>query len=157
MSVQRTSLLLLALAGAVIVLLAYRALTTEPAVVAESLPAETITLPARSTSDPARLVASLEAIDLWGLGRAAYQRKASGISAGATAEAQAPAPVRWRLTGTYSRGAEAFVLVSLDGRPAEPLRVGDSLPGGARILEIGQDRICILINGRKRALEVRTR
>ena len=44
-----------------------------------------------------------------------------------------------------------------DDKPAEPLGVGQTLPSGEKILQIDSERLCILINGKRRSLEIRTR
>jgi hypothetical protein len=60
----------------------------------------------------------------------------------------------WHFVGIGGRGKERFVMMKMAGKPVQTLSVGDTLPGGARILEIGEDRLCILINEVRRALEV---
>ena len=60
----------------------------------------------------------------------------------------------WHFVGIAGRGKDRFVMLKVAGKPVETLQVGDSLPGGAAILEIGDDRLCILINDKKRALEI---
>lgn len=73
----------------------------------------------------------------------------------------------WRIVGTVIDGAQRLVLVStastlpplpplpsgspgsaLPPRPPQTLRVGDALPGGARILEIRSDGVCLSLKGR---------
>jgi hypothetical protein len=70
----------------------------------------------------------------------------------------------WRITGTVINGTQRLVLVStvsaglpaqaaaalaLPPRPPQTLRVGDQLPGGARILEIRPDGVCLSLKGRR--------
>ena len=84
-----------------------------------------------------------------------------GVGAGTaplpTDEAPLTAP-DWRISGVYSEGSGKNVaLLSFDGLPLaaqqqQQLRVGDKLPGGAKILAITPDRVCILLNGKKRSI-----
>ena len=39
----------------------------------------------------------------------------------------------------------------------ELLKVGGKLPGGSQILSIGNDRLCVLVNGQRRELDIRQR
>ena len=73
-------------------------------------------------------------------------------------------PPDWRIVGTVIEGAQRLVLVStastlppspagspgpaLPPRPPQAMRVGDALPGGARILEIRSDGVCLSLKGR---------
>ena len=73
-------------------------------------------------------------------------------------------PPDWRIVGTVIDGAQRLVLVgtvpaapvqpaggpglALPPRPPQALRVGDPLPGGARILEIRPDGVCLSLKGR---------
>lgn len=68
--------------------------------------------------------------------------------------AAAPANPAWRIVGIAANGAERFVLIKKDGQPEQSLRAGDVMPGGSKILNIEQDRICLLINGKKRMLGI---
>ena len=60
----------------------------------------------------------------------------------------------WHFVGIAGRGNDRFVMLKMAGKPVQTLKVGDNLPGGAEIHDIGDDRLCILINDKKRALEV---
>ncbi len=60
----------------------------------------------------------------------------------------------WRFAGVMTNGAERSLLISIDNKPAEVLQVGGQLPGGSKILKISEDRLCILINGKKRMLPI---
>lgn len=138
---------------AVVALGAYWILSAVAPVASAPARAGAFALPAKLHADPDTLVASLTRFDPWGLGSAAYARAQPDKGNGA-----APAPwVPWSLTGSYSIGGQSFVLIRFDNKTAEPLKVGDSLPGGARILDIQQDKLCILIDGKRRALAIGTR
>lgn len=60
----------------------------------------------------------------------------------------------WRIIGIVRAGGDRFVLVKVDGQPERRLAVGESLPGGSRILGIEEDAVCILVNGAKRRLGI---
>ena len=83
-------------------------------------------------------------------------------------------PPDWRIAGVYEQGGTSYAVVSqLDvndplaslpvppGLPPPPpkynyrhLTVGDTLPGGAKILGINPDYLCIRLNGHARKLKV---
>jgi hypothetical protein len=59
----------------------------------------------------------------------------------------------WRITGIYLEKAGPTVLISTIGNPVpQPLRVGDQLPGGAKILAIKSDRLTLLLHGQRLSL-----
>lgn len=59
-------------------------------------------------------------------------------------------PPDWRLAGVYSEAGQLALLILTEGQPApQTLRVGDSLPGGAKILAITSDRVTIALQGRR--------
>lgn len=60
----------------------------------------------------------------------------------------------WRFAGITVNGAERYVLISVDGQPTQTLKVGDALPGGAKILVIHEDSLSLSINGKKRNLDI---
>jgi len=60
----------------------------------------------------------------------------------------------WRIIGIVRAGGDRFVLVKVDGQPERRLAIGESLPGGSRILGIEEDAVCILVNGAKRRLGI---
>jgi hypothetical protein len=60
----------------------------------------------------------------------------------------------WRFLGIVTSGPERFVLIKIEGLPEKSLRINDSLPGGSKILAIENDKICILIEGKKRSLGI---
>jgi len=67
---------------------------------------------------------------------------------------QAQSEPTWGFTGVMGKGRERYVMLSVQGQPERPVTVGDPLPNGSAILEIGPDSVCILINGKKRTLPV---
>lgn len=65
-----------------------------------------------------------------------------------------PVNLEWHILGIAMNGAERFVLVKREGQAEQSLHVNDMLPGGSKILKIEQDRICLLVNGKKRSLGI---
>jgi hypothetical protein len=110
-------------------------------------------LPGRNDIAGDKLLEGLLSVDPWGLGSGVYKRAAAGV----VGEPAAAAPRRWSIKGMLQEGSSRFVLVSIDDKPAEPLGVGQTLPSGEKILQIEPDRLCILINGTRRSLEIRSR
>lgn len=113
-----------------------------PAVVAPSVVAEAFSVPTAPQVD-AGIGGRLAAQPVWGV------RK----SAAASAATDAP----WRFVGAVGareNPKDAFVLVSIDGKDPETRRVGDTLPGGATIVRIRHDQICVRIDGQERTLSV---
>jgi len=60
----------------------------------------------------------------------------------------------WRFVGAVARGKERYVLVKIDNQPDMRLAPGDSLPGGSKIISIENDRLCLMVNGKKRSLNI---
>jgi hypothetical protein len=68
--------------------------------------------------------------------------------AGRPKEPDAPLPdARWRIAGVFGVGADRTALVQFGdpARPAQRVKVGESLPSGHRIVNIEQGRVCVLI------------
>jgi hypothetical protein len=61
---------------------------------------------------------------------------------------------RWRIMGAMAAGKEKFVMIAIEKQPNQQFSIGDVLPGGAKILDIKEDQICLLIDGKKRALSL---
>jgi len=60
----------------------------------------------------------------------------------------------WRFVGAVARGQERYVLVKIDHQPVMKLTQGDALPGGSKIISIENDRLCLMVNGKKRRLNI---
>ncbi len=76
---------------------------------------------------------------------------------GAAVPAAAEAPLiepEWRFSGVTTRGQEKLVMITIQGQTMQSLKAGDQLPGGAKILEINADHLCLLIKGKKRKLDL---
>lgn len=86
-------------------------------------------LPQRTGHDLKKALATITARNLWGV-------------VDATAAAAPPAPA-WRVLGIARSGPERFILLVIDGKPVEILKVGDALPDGLKIVEIEKDRFFV--------------
>jgi hypothetical protein len=77
----------------------------------------------------------------------------AGMPGGAVAKQLDEAPLTppdWRIAGVFIERGRPTLLVATDGVPLPtPLSVGDKLPGGAEILAISSDRICLSIRGKR--------
>lgn len=62
----------------------------------------------------------------------------------------------WKIVGVTSIGNDANVLLLFDKQiDIEARKVGDSLPGGAKIIQISQDVVRIVLNGQYMKLSLR--
>lgn len=65
-------------------------------------------------------------------------------------------PPRWRVVGVTAVGNEKNVLILFGNQPATEIRkIGDKLPGGAKIVQISQDHLQISLNGQLMKLNLR--
>lgn len=101
------------------------------------LPAEALSNAEKSAE---KSVAAIVAANLWGT-----------VQAATAEELIAP---EWRFSGVAVNGQERLVMIAIAGQAMQTLKVGDQLPGGARILKIHDDHLCLLINGKKRKLDI---
>lgn len=117
------------------------------------------TVPAPLRVDADRALGIINGRPLWTLA-------APGTPGVAPTRADEPplTPPDWRIVGTVIDSAQRLVLIStapalpappaggpglaLPPRPPQALRVGDALPGGARILVIRPDGVCLSLKGR---------
>ena len=102
-------------------------------------------LPERHKDYPVKSALIVTARNLW------------GIIAGSPGSVLSKGPLNppeWRFAGADINGTEQNVLISIAGNPVQFLKEGDQLPGGATILKIHEDRLCILLNGKKRTLAI---
>lgn len=98
-------------------------------------------LPAAPPSNTGKLVAAIVAANPW------------GAAVPATVGASLIDP-EWRFLGVTVNGQERFVMIKIEGHPVQTLKEGDLLPGGAKILRISIDHLCLLINAKKRKLDI---
>lgn len=65
-------------------------------------------------------------------------------------------PPRWRIVGVTAVGDEKSVLLLFANQPATEIRkIGDKLPGGAKIIQISQDHLQVSLNGQLMKLSLR--
>lgn len=86
-------------------------------------------------------VAAIGAANLWG---AAVQAVAAVVLI----------EPEWRFSGVTISEQEKLVMITIQGQPLQTLKAGDELPGGAKILKINDDHLCLLIKGKKRKLDI---
>lgn len=78
-------------------------------------------------------------------GQSATLGQPAGLAA---TDEKALTPPDWRISGVYAEGGRHVVLVTTEGQPLpQQLRVGDSLPGGAKITAISNDRVSLSLRG----------
>jgi hypothetical protein len=111
-----------------------------PAAHTAKRPAAPLTLPGEAPVHPEKSVAAIVSANLWGT-----------VQPGAAESLIAP---EWRFSGLVENGEEKMVMITVDGQSVRALKVRDQLPGGATILRIANDHLCLLINGRKRKLDL---
>lgn len=134
------------IAGATILLAAIAAgamwqrIPEPPAPRLSAAAAEPWVLPQPRRDKPEKAVAAITERNLWGT-----------VIPAAQISLNEP---EWRIVGVIRSGPERHVLISIDNKPTELLKVGDKLPGGSPILTIGDDQLCVLVNGKKRALRI---
>lgn len=103
--------------------------------------AEPWVLPKIYQAQPEQARAILDKVPLWGKLPAAEAAKSSGDP-------------EWHFLGIATNGSERYVLIKVDGQPEQRLTINDKLPGGSKILKIETDSLCILIDGKKRRLDI---
>ena len=95
-------------------------------------------VPVRPVINAKETIATLSSASLWG--------KLADVAQPSDSEPE------WRFIGAMVRGEERYVIIKKDNLPEQTLVVGDTLPGGSKILSVESDRLCLLINGQKRNL-----
>lgn len=106
----------------------------EPTVQAAAAPqASAWDLPKLPQNESRRSLDGINARNLWGV-----------------VAADAPKPPDWKVVGIGHSGADRFVMVAIDGKPAEVLRSGDALPDGAKIVQIENERFLVLTADKKK-------
>lgn len=104
-------------------------------------------LPDRSKPNMAALAATIEQDKLWGSVAAI-----PGAPVAPVDEKPLTAP-NWRIVGVVSAGKERYAMLAVDDQPIQQVKAGDTLPGGIKIVNMTADRVCILLNGKKRVLK----
>jgi hypothetical protein len=113
-------------------------------------PAADFVLAAAPDSD-ASSVDKLLGREIWPMPSAMYSR-ASQLQA---REAGGRSEETWKLTGTYRIGSQSFVLLRRGDKTPETLKSGDSLPDGRRIVDIQEEQIWVVADGKRVALKLR--
>lgn len=117
-----------------------------------------------ASPEPREIVATAKDAEPWQVPKPARATTPAAVEAlaksplwGNVAAATASTPLNdpdWRFLGIIKQGADRIVLIKVDGQPEQRLTINDKLPGGSEILDIGDDSLCILINGQKRRLAI---
>jgi hypothetical protein len=117
-----------------------------PKAAARNLARETWALPAARQIDKLSYQ-QLKERNLWG----------DAVMASAVAASEPLTAPDWNIIGVASNTAVTTLLLSFSNAPERliELKVGESLPGGAKIMGIEQDKIRILLNGKPRQLFLR--
>lgn len=89
--------------------------------------AESWSLPGTAERESKKSIEAITARNLWG-----------------AVIAEAPKEPEWHVLGIAMRGTDGFILLSIEGKPAEILKVGDALPDGAKIVQIEKDRFFVM-------------
>lgn len=90
-------------------------------------------LPKKIERDSKIAIDAINARNLWGI------VAASGVK-----------EPEWHVVGIAASGADRFVLLSFEGKPVEMLKAGDTLPDGAKIDKIENDRFFIITTTKKK-------
>lgn len=96
------------------------------------LQAEPWVLPKVASQNGTKLGEVIIARNLWG-----------GVAAGTK-------DPEWNVTGIIKNGKERYIMISFEGRPVEILKVGDTLPDGAKITRIEDAQFFILTEDNKK-------
>lgn len=143
MSLRQISLVVGVLLGLVLVVVSLRPLNlpvTPPPAPADSVWA----LPSQVSIDSDAAVSAISQRRLWGASAVAPEGIVSG-----PADEKSLTPSDWHIRGIYSAGGRPVAILAVDGEPVKQLAVGDTLPGGAKILDIAPYRLTVLL-GRQR-------
>lgn len=97
-------------------------------------------LPVVSPAKPDEAIAAIASANLWGAVQAAVEVPLNDPE--------------WRFSGVTTNGQEKFVMITVEGQPMQTLKAGDQLPGGAKILKVNDDHLCLSIKGKKRKLDL---
>ncbi len=138
MTLRRFFILALMIAG--IVAVAWLTVPAPVAVRPVQLAEEPWKVPVQPVFNAKDVLATLNSASLWG--------KLADLAQPDDSEPE------WRFVGAIARGQERQVIIKKGNQAEQVLVIGDSLPGGSKILSIENDRLCLLINGQKRSLYI---
>lgn len=106
---------------------------------------------------PAAPTAASQAPEAWALPKLPENQSRKSMDAigarnlwGIVIASNAPPPPVWNIQGIARTGNERFVLLAYEGKPVEILKVGDSLPDGAKIVQIDNDRFLVQTADKKK-------
>jgi hypothetical protein len=106
-----------------------------PAVPPATVPTPEIwALPKLPDSQSRKSMDAISARNLWGI----------------VVASNVPPPPVWNIQGIARSGNDRFVLLAYEGKPVEILKVGDSLPDGAKIVQIDNDRFLVQTADKKK-------
>lgn len=94
---------------------------------------ETWMLPTLPEKASERYVTAISARNLWG-----------------AAVVEAPSTPTWQIAGVVKSGKDRFLLLALENKPIETLKIGDKLPDGAKITRIEKDRFFVVTPDNKK-------
>lgn len=96
--------------------------------------AESWNLPKPAERDSRKSIEIINARNLWGVILAS----------------DVPKEPDWHVVGIARNGAERFILLVIEGKPVEMLKVGDVLPDGVKIVQIENDRFFVMTPDKKK-------
>ena len=94
---------------------------------------ETWVLPALPENASRKYVTAINDRNLWG-----------------AAIVEAPSAPEWHVAGVVKSGKDRFLLLALESKPIETLKIGDKLPDGAKITRIEKDRFFVVTPDNKK-------
>ena len=110
-----------------------------------------------AVAEPVAPQAAAPAPEAWALPKLPENQSRKSMDAinvrnlwGIVVASNAPPPPAWNIQGIARTGNERFVLLAYEGKPVEILKVGDSLPDGAKIVQIDNDRFLVLTAEKKK-------
>ncbi|MDD2914286.1 MAG: hypothetical protein PHP70_03115 [Gallionella sp.] len=110
-----------------------------------------------ATSVPLPPYAPAPVAESWGLPKLAEQDSKKHIEIinarnlwGVILASDALKEPEWNVVGIARSGAERFILLVIEGKPVEMLKVGDVLPDGVKIVKIENDRFFVMTPDKKK-------
>lgn len=102
--------------------------------------------PPAGSEEKAETNADLDALRIWEL----------AARAPLPARKEPLTPPNWKIVGVSSSSSDKNVMILFENQPnAEVLKIGDKLPGGAKIVDITQDYLRLVLNGQFIKLSLR--
>ena len=105
-------------------------------------------LPVQASVEADAALSIIQRRRLWG-GTGAGGLVPGGLPGQAAAEEKPLTPPDWRVAGVVTEGRQLVALIATQGEfQPQTVRVGDRLPGGAKVAAIHADRIVAILDGR---------